>query len=238
MLCVAGARLCYWRRVDMAALIAYLRSPREQLDGIDGENEAVQAWAAKKRHRIVAVFHDDVALGLEQRSGLAAAMAALGQAAVDGVVVCRLATLDDDLVAQEQLLAEIGKLGARVYSLNPDEATELRRTPTDPSRQIVRQVLQAAAGKERQIAALRSAARTPNGQRQGGSPPFGYRAQDGQLVPDPDEQAALARIAELRDEGATLREIARALEAEGHRTKRADRWHPESIRRIAKRAGP
>jgi DNA invertase Pin-like site-specific DNA recombinase len=222
----------------MAALIDYLRSPREQIDAIDGENKAVQAWAAKKRHRIVAVFQDDVAVGLDQRSGLAAAMAALGQSAVDGVVVSRLAGLDDDIVIQEQLLAEIRKLGARVHSLNPDEATELGRTPADPSRQIVRQVLKAAAGNERQIAALRSAARTPTGPRQGGSPPFGYRAEDGQLVPDPVEQAALARIAELREEGATLREIARVLEAEGHRTKRAERWHPESIRRIAKRAGP
>ena len=222
----------------MTALIAYLRSPREHLDGIDGHDRAVQAWAAKKRHRIVAVFQDDGAAGLDQRPGLAAAMAALGQDAVDGVVVWRLASLDDDLVVQEQLLAEIRKLGARVYSLNPDEATELRRTPADPSRQIVRQVLQAAAGNEHQIAALRSAARTPNGQRRGGSPPFGYRTEDGQLVPDPTEQATLARIAELRAEGATLREMARALEAEGHRTKRAERWHPESIRRIAKRAGP
>ena len=152
-------------------------------------------------------------------------------------MVCQLASLDDDLVVQEQLLAEIRRLGARVYSLRANEATELRRTPADSSRQIVRQVLQTAAGNERSIAAIRSAAQTANGQRHGGSPPFGYRAEDGQLVPDPAEQAALARINELRSEGATLREIARALEAEGHRTKRADRWHPETLRRIAKRSG-
>ena len=36
-------------------MIAYLRSPREHLDGMDGQDQAVQAWAAKKRHRIVAV---------------------------------------------------------------------------------------------------------------------------------------------------------------------------------------
>jgi DNA invertase Pin-like site-specific DNA recombinase len=222
----------------MAALIAYLRSPSGPLAGLDDQREAVQGWAAKKRHRIVGVFEDDMTAGLEQRPALASAMAALGQDAIDGVVVCQLASLDADLVVQEQLLAEIGRLGARVYSLSPGEAAELRRTPLDPSRQVVRQVLEAAAGNERSMAALRSAARTANGQRQGGSPPFGYRVEDGQLVPDPVEQAALARITELRAEGATLREIARALEAEGHRTKRADRWHTETLRRIAKRAEP
>jgi DNA invertase Pin-like site-specific DNA recombinase len=220
----------------MAALIAYLRNPSEQLAGLDDQREAVRAWATKKRHRIVAIFEDDVAAGLQQRPALVSAMAALGQEAIDGVVVCQLASLDDDLVVQEQLLAELRRLGARVYSLNPNDASELRRTPADSSRQIVRQVLQTAAGNERSIAAIRSAAQTANGQRQGGSPPFGYRAEDGQLVPDPAEQAALARINELRSEGATLRQIARALEAEGHRTKRADRWHPETLRRITKRA--
>jgi DNA invertase Pin-like site-specific DNA recombinase len=222
----------------MAEFIAYLRSPRNQLGGTNSEDEAVQAWAAKKRHRIVAVFQDERAAGLGRRAGLAAAMAALGQDAVVGMVVSSLESLDEDLIVQEQVLAEIRKLGARVYSLNPDDGTELRRVPADPSRQTVRKVLQTAARNDRHIAALRSAARTTNGPRKGGSPPFGYRTEDGQLVLDPDEQAALARILELRDEGATLRETARALDAEGHRTKRAKRWHPESIRRIAKRAAP
>jgi site-specific DNA recombinase len=219
----------------MAALIAYLRKPSGQFAGLDDQREVIESWAARKRHRVVATFEDDPAAGLERRPALVSAMAALGREAIDGVVVCQLASLDDDLVVQEQLLAEIRRLGARVYSLGPNDTPELRRTPADSSRQLVRQVLQTAAGNERSIVAIRFASRTANGQRQGGSPPFGYRVEDGQLVPDSAEQAALARISELRSEGATLREIARALEAEGHRTKRARRWHPETLRRIAMR---
>ena len=105
------------------------------------------------------------------------------------------------------------------------------RVPADPSRSMVRQVLQTAAETEPVIAAIRSAARGTTR----GSPPYGYRVEDGQLVANPAEQAVLTRIAELRATGASIREIARALEAEGHRAKRAKRWHPETVRRIVQR---
>jgi DNA invertase Pin-like site-specific DNA recombinase len=222
----------------MATLIAYLRTPSETFAGVDDQRQAVRTWAGKRRHQIVATFEDDHGTDLHERPALIAAIAALSEVGIDGVVVCRLASLDEDLVAQEQLLAEIRKLGAKVYSLDPDEAGELRRTPADPSRKFVREVLQVAAGNEPSLAAIRSAARSGAGGRQGGSPPFGYRMDNGQLVPDPDEQAALARISQLRSQGATLREIARALETEGHRTKRSNRWHPETLRRITGRVDP
>jgi DNA invertase Pin-like site-specific DNA recombinase len=222
----------------MAALIAYLRMPGESFAGLDDQRQAMKAWATKRRHRIIASFEEDEGSDLQQRHALVSTIAMLGEPGIDGVVVSQLASLDEDLVAQEQLLAEIRKLGAKVYSLNPDEAAELRRTPADSSRQVVREVLQAAAENEPSLATIRSAARTGAGGRQGGSPPFGYRIANGQLVPDPDEQNTLARISQLRSRGATLREIARTLEAEGHRTKRSNRWHPETLRRIASRAEP
>ena len=68
-----------------------------------------------------------------------------------------------------------------------------------------------------------------------GSPAYGQRAVKGELVPDADEQAALQRIRELHRQGRSLREIATALTDEGFKPKRADRWHPESLRRIVGR---
>lgn len=68
-----------------------------------------------------------------------------------------------------------------------------------------------------------------------GSPPFGFQAVEGELVPDPDEAPTLERIAELRGAGRSLREIARTLEEEGRPPKRGTRWHPESLRRICDR---
>ena len=50
----------------------------------------------------------------------------------------------------------------------------------------------------------------------GGSVPFGWRlGDDGALIPDAAEQAAIGRMMELRREGRSLRAIADAIKAEG-----------------------
>jgi hypothetical protein len=64
--------------------------------------------------------------------------------------------------------------------------------------------------------------------------PFGWRAGAGGPVPDPAEQAAAARMIELRAAGAGSAAIARALEAEGHRP-RGRRWQASSVARILAR---
>ena len=43
------------------------------------------------------------------------------------------------------------------------------------------------------------------------------------------EAEALARMAELRGDGASFREIATVLTGEGYRTKRGARWHPQTV---------
>src|SRR6478735_8001266 len=222
----------------MAVLIAYLRACNgggEKRIGVEIQRAAVEDWARRRRHQLAAIISENPsAASLEDRQGLAEALAALHQGLAQGLVVYRL---DSALVVQEQLLAEVRATGARVYSLQPDDAAELRRIPADPSRQGVRDVLRAAAANQPQMAALRSRRRRQS--RPGaGSPPYGYCIAEGSLVPDPAEQAALVRIAELRASGATLREIARELDSTGHKPKRGERWHPESVRRIVERLEP
>ena len=230
-----------WRSPDpdwtMARLIAYVREPRsrqdEGLEALDRQREVIDAWAAARRHQIVATI-EEAGPSLDDRPALGQALLALTGDGCEGVVVASLAGLHPDLVAQEQILQEFRRIGARVYTLEPDEASALRARPVDPERKLVRQVLRAAAANEPSIMALRSAARSSNG----GSPPYGYQMEDGKLVPHPEEQQTLARIAELRGEGRTLREVARVLDAEGHRAKRAGKWHPETLRRITARSLP
>jgi DNA invertase Pin-like site-specific DNA recombinase len=221
----------------MATLIAYLRSFRngrgEQEQSASDQREAVTAWARRRRHHVAAFVEEDQVRSsdLGQRPALAAAIAALGDDGIDGLVVSALSDLSDDLVVQEQLLAEIRRVGAKVYSVEPDDAEHLRTVSSDSSRNLVRHVLRTTAENEPAILAIRSSVSASAG----GAPPYGYRFEDGQLTAVPAEQAVLARIAELRSAGATFREIARTLEAEGHRAKRAKRWYPETVRRIVQR---
>ncbi|MGV0765615.1 recombinase family protein [Mycolicibacterium sp. XJ647] len=65
--------------------------------------------------------------------------------------------------------------------------------------------------------------------------PYGYRTVKGALVPEPAEQAALARMRELQTVGYSTREIARVLADEGHPTKRGGRWTSPVVARILAR---
>jgi hypothetical protein len=69
------------------------------------------------------------------------------------------------------------------------------------------------------------------GRRTGGIPLGSSVNGDGMLVVDGVEGAAVSRARELRRLGVSLRGIAAALAAEGHRP-RGKRWHVETLSRI------
>jgi site-specific DNA recombinase len=74
--------------------------------------------------------------------------------------------------------------------------------------------------------------------RRVGNIAFGSRlAEDGEhLETDPAEQAVLAEIRRLREDGTTLRGIAAALNHRAYRTRRGTPWRLESVVRVLKRA--
>jgi DNA invertase Pin-like site-specific DNA recombinase len=174
---------------------------------------------------------------VEHRAGLHAALAAISERRAAALLVYRLAVLDQGLTGQEAVLALVWGHSGEVLTcvggrIDPQQLEgEIRAA----SREAVRSF----ADLERRLEVARLQARRQRkiarGGYAGGAPAFGYRATAGALEPDPDEQATLTRMSELRGLGASLRQIADILTAEGFRPKRADRWHPESLRRIITR---
>ena len=69
----------------------------------------------------------------------------------------------------------------------------------------------------------------------GGRPPFGWRAEGKELVPEPREQEVIALIRQLHDEGLSSRQIAARLEEAGHRPKVGDRWSSNQVLRVVQR---
>ena len=80
------------------------------------------------------------------------------------------------------------------------------------------------------------AAKAARGGYAHGALPYGYRTVKGALVPEAQEQAALARMRAMADAGASTREIARVLTTEGYQTKRGGLWSSPTIARILARA--
>jgi DNA invertase Pin-like site-specific DNA recombinase len=227
-------------------VVGYIRvSTDRQVDGygLDVQEKALRTWARDNGHRLVRIYREEGVSGkLEDRPALADALRAVKDRQGDGLVVPKLDRLARDLVVQEQLIAEVWRMGAAVFSAVASEADYLVDDPADPSRKLIRQVLGAVSEYERAMIALRlrtgRAHKAAAGGYAYGSPAFGQRAADKTLVADDREQAALARMAELHAGGAALRTIAATLEAEGHRPKRGDRWHPTTIGRCLARLRP
>ena len=130
-------------------------------------------------------------------------------------------------------------MNAELLTTSAAETENLTDDPEDPSRKLIRRILGAIVEYERDMIALRlRAGRRRKAEKGGfafGSPSYGFRAEGGNLVPDLDEQAVVARIAALRQKGDSLRQISATLTAEGHRPKRSDQWHVETLRRIVGR---
>ena len=77
------------------------------------------------------------------------------------------------------------------------------------------------------------AAKAAEGGFLGGRAPYGFRVEDGQVVPDDAEQVVVALVGRLPASGASLRQIAIELDAQGYRPRDAHRWYPNTVRRIA-----
>jgi DNA invertase Pin-like site-specific DNA recombinase len=228
-------------------LIGYIRvSTDRQAEeglGLEVQQDALRSWARSNGHRVVKVLRDDGisgSNGIETRVGLAEALELLRSGEAEGLIVYRLDRLARDLVLQEQLLAEIWRMGAEVFSTSNAEQGYLQDDPDDPSRKLIRQVLGAVAEYERAMIRLRlEAGRRRKAQAGGyagyGSPPFGYRSVSGALVLIQREQTTLERIRMLHGDGRSLREIARTLDAEGLKPKRGGAWGPWQVGRIVNR---
>jgi DNA invertase Pin-like site-specific DNA recombinase len=146
-------------------------------------------------------------------------------------VVYRLDRLARDLVLQETLMARMRKAGVEVLSV-----TEPDIDSDDATRVLVRQVLGAIAQYERALIRSRMAAgraaKMAIGGYAGGRPPFGWRAEGKELVPEEREQQVIALARVLSSEGLSSRQIAARLEEAGHRPKVGQRWSSVQVGRL------
>lgn len=238
------------RKTKPRTAVGYLRvSTNEQVEhgaGLDIQRDAIIAAAAERGVTIVAWYSDEGesgSNGLESRVALGEALDAIELHSADAVIVYRLDRLARDLVLQEQLLAEIWRKGGAVVSCSQSEDSLLDPDDhSDPSRTLIRQVLGAVAEYERKMIALRMHA----GRRRklaatgyaGGPRPYGWQSNGrGALLPDPDEQAVLRHIADLRSRGVSFNDIAADLTARRiPRTKGEPEWRGMEVHRTHARA--
>lgn len=207
--------------------------------GLEIQEEAIRTWCREHRHRLLAIHRDEGVSGtIERRDGLEDALAAVRYNGADGVLVASLDRLARSLTVQEAALQQVWSAGGRVFAVDTGEV--LQDDPDDPVRTFVRQVLGAVSQLEAGMIARRlRRGRLHKAEAGGyahGAPPYGWRAEEGELVLDDDEQAMRNRMEALRDRGASLRAIADELNGMGVPAKRGGRWHPQTVARVLQRA--
>lgn len=200
----------------------------------------ITTWAKSHGHKIARWCVDEGVSGTVEatdRPGLACALDAIESGAMQGLVTPKLDRLARSLSVQEAALAHVWRLGGQVFTVDTGEVQS--DDAGDPMRTAMRQVMGAFAQLERAMIVQRMAkgraAKAEAGGYAYGSPPFGWRVENGELVPDEREAPIVARIMELRAGGASTRTIAETLHNEGHRPKRSERFASATIARIIKR---
>lgn len=68
-----------------------------------------------------------------------------------------------------------------------------------------------------------------------GSPAFGQRSLDGELIEDPTEQQIIDLIRRHHKSGKSLQQVADWLNRQGYTTKRGQQWQRISIKRVLDR---
>jgi DNA invertase Pin-like site-specific DNA recombinase len=206
------------------------------------QERRLRTWAKAAGHQIARICRDEGVSGtngLASRTGLPEALRALKAREAAGLAVIKLDRLSRDMVLQEQLLAEIRRMGAEPFTVSPAEQEFLADDPNDPSRAMIRRILGAVSQYERDMTALRlrggKARKRAQGRYTGGYVPFGKQAQGREFAPSEGEQAAVRRIVALRREGKSYREIIAVLEAEGITPRTAAHWSPSTVRKIVLR---
>lgn len=214
--------------------IAYTRvSTDDQQLGPDAQRAAIEAWAARERISIEA-WHTDHgvsgAAALDRRPGLMAALADLRRGSV--LVAAKRCRLARDVVAAATIERLVAKAGASVSTADgvgagggPEAA--LLRTMVDAFAAYERAVI-----RSRTSAALR--AKRARGEATGGTARYGELHLAGRVHDNTDELEAVARIAELHEQGLGCRRIAAALDAEGFPC-RGKAWRPGTVAKIVRR---
>lgn len=218
-------------------LVGYCRvSSRAQADdglSLDSQQKKLRLYCKLSDALLVGVESDPARSGGRfDRPGLQRALDRLGGDA-DGILVVKLDRLTRSIVDLGMMLRTYfgPKLPYRLVSV-----VENIDTQTAGGR-LVANMLMAVAEWEREAASERTSAvkadQRERGEFLGGEPPYGYRVQDGKLVPDERERQAMESARQLRTRlGSSLQEIADALNEDGVPRRNGRPWTRQAIGRL------
>jgi len=221
----------------MTKAFAYRRvSGRSQAadhrDGLPRQEAAIRRYAAAHDLEVVRVFTEPGVSGTAESADRPAWVAMLAEIMANGVktiIIEKLDRLARDLMVQEHIVSDLRRRGVKLLSVCEPDLLE-----DDPTRKMLRQIVGAIAEYEKSMLVAKLAASRKRirdtGKRCDGRKPYG------QHPAYPGEAAVAARMRTMRASGATLEQIAAALNSDAVAPRRGKCWHPSAVRLVLMRA--
>jgi DNA invertase Pin-like site-specific DNA recombinase len=227
----------------MATAIGYLRvsSANQAKDGKDGfprQRAAIRAYCSQKRLELVEE-HEDAGISgtvpLEGREGLSAALARCAELGCGVLVVEKADRLGRDLIVSEMAVRAFAEAGVSIVTA--DTGQSLTDADQDPSRKLIRQVLNAVAEYERSALVAKLRAARERKRRNGGHAVGCYRF--GEHPDRPHEAETLARSRELRRAAPdrkrpALANVAEVLNREARASRTGRSWTAAMVRDLVR----
>ena len=219
--------------------VIYTRfSPRRNASECEScaiQGQVCRDYAAAHAWNVRACFDDEDASGKDEyREPLWQAIDSLKRG--DVLLVAKRDRLARNVYLSEQINRAVTRRGGRIVAVSGDVEGD------GPEVHMIRQVLAAIAEYERKLIASRTShamkAYMRQGRRMGGKVPVGWAvdpSDPGRMVEVPEEQEALARIAEMAVAGTSIRAMMMALDAEYPRPE-GRLWPYSTVRRLVRKA--
>ena len=223
----------------MAKSIGYCRvssigQAQDGKDGLPRQRAAIRAYCAAKKLDLVETHEDAGVSGtvpLEGRNGLSTALQRCTELGVAMLVIEKVDRLGRDLIVSEMAVRAFAEAGVAIVTA--DTGQDLTDADSDPSRKLIRQVLNAVAEYERSALVAKLRAARERKRRNGGHAVGCYRF--GAHPNRPEETETLARIRELMRQRPghrrpSLLRAADTLNSEGRASRTGRPWTPAMVR--------
>jgi DNA invertase Pin-like site-specific DNA recombinase len=222
-------------KVKCTKAVAYIRVSTGKQDlSLEAQEERVKAYCTAFGLELVDVIRERAVTGkvkLDKRPE-GSRIAKLTAAGVCHIVSLKLDRLFRNAVDALNHTEEWEKAGISLHLV--DMGGQSINTGTSIGKMLLT-MLAGFAEFERNMIAERTTAALNFKKRSGrvyNHVPYGFLAEDGNLIADAAEQAVIARMRDLRGQGISYNEIANALNADSVATKQGGVWRSQTVKNI------
>jgi site-specific DNA recombinase len=224
----------------MKKAVGYIRVSTEEQsrEGVSLEMQAakIRQYAELNDLALVEIIEDAGISGksIKARPGIQSILGMVKGRQTEAVICYKLDRLARNTIECLEMAKIMDKAGVALHSISEklDTQSALGR--------FFFTLIASLAEMERGIISERTAAalqqKRRNGEKTGGYSPFGYGVQDGRLILDPEEQAVIDRMKQLRARGCSYQGIGEKLAQDGVYNRRGRKFAETQIIRILRAA--